>query len=98
MTSPADTRRTEATGAPGTVTPLRTLDLAVQGMTCASCAMRIEKKLNRMGGVAASVNYATGVAHVTFPEALDPAELVATVERTGYSTRLPPPGVVSGGA
>ncbi len=70
---------------------VRTLDLPVHGMTCASCAARIEKKLNRMDGVSASVNYATGTAHVTYPEALDPHELVATVERTGYTAQLPPP-------
>src|SRR5919199_852153 len=73
------------------VRPLRTLDLPVQGMTCASCAVRIEKKLNRMDGVTASVNYATASAHVTYPAELDPAELVATVERTGYTATLPAP-------
>jgi Cu+-exporting ATPase len=67
----------------------RTVDLAVGGMTCSSCAARIEKKLNRMPGVEASVNYATESAHVTFPADLDPAELLATVERTGYTARLP---------
>jgi Cu+-exporting ATPase len=70
---------------------LREIDLPVQGMTCASCAARIEKKLNRMDGVTASVNYATEIAHVRFPDALDPAELVATVERTGYHAALPAP-------
>ncbi|HET9655212.1 MAG TPA: heavy metal-associated domain-containing protein, partial [Kineosporiaceae bacterium] len=70
---------------------VRSLDLAVGGMTCSSCAARIEKKLNRMPGVQASVNYATESAHVTFPAELDPAELVATVERTGYTARLPAP-------
>jgi Cu+-exporting ATPase len=80
MSSPADTATTE-----------RTVDLAVQGMTCASCAARVEKKLNRMDGVTAVVNYATGTAHVTIPAELDPAELVATVERTGYTAQLPAP-------
>ncbi len=70
---------------------LREIDLPVQGMTCASCAARIEKKLNRMDGVTASVNYATETAHVRFPGALDPAELIATVERTGYHASLPAP-------
>ncbi|MFZ0158790.1 MAG: heavy metal-associated domain-containing protein, partial [Kineosporiaceae bacterium] len=70
---------------------LREIDLPVQGMTCASCAARIEKKLNRMDGVTASVNYATETAHVQFPETLDPTELVATVERTGYHATLPAP-------
>ena len=60
-------------------------------MTCASCAARIEKKLNRMDGVSAVVNYATGTAHVTTPADLDPAELVAAVERTGYAAQLPAP-------
>jgi Cu+-exporting ATPase len=59
-------------------------------MTCASCATRIEKKLNRMGGVTATVNYATEKAAVTVE---DPAvgldDLVATVERTGYTARIP---------
>jgi Cu+-exporting ATPase len=88
MTSPAEPdQRTD----PATILPLRTVDLPVQGMTCASCAMRIEKKLNRMDGVQASVNYATGTAHVAYPAELDPAELVATVERTGYKAELPPP-------
>src|SRR3954453_18508047 len=76
---------------PADVTPVRTLDLAVGGMTCASCAARVEKKLNRMSGVTAAVNYATATAHVTFPAELDPAELVATVERTGYAATLPAP-------
>ncbi len=84
MTSPADH------GDHSAIVALRTT-LTVQGMTCASCAMRIEKKLNRMDGVSASVNYATGTAHVSFPAELDPAELVATVERTGYTAQLPPP-------
>src|SRR3954471_3824942 len=88
MTSPAEPdQRTD----PATIVPLRTVDLPVQGMTCASCAMRIEKKLNRMDGVQASVNYATGTAHVAYPAELDPAKLVATVERTGYKAELPPP-------
>lgn len=44
------------------------LDLVIGGMTCASCAMRIEKKLNRMPGVTATVNYATEKAHLVLPE------------------------------
>jgi Cu+-exporting ATPase len=64
------------------------LDLAVGGMTCSSCAARVERKLNRMPGVTATVNYPTESAHVTFPAHLDPADLVATVERTGYTARL----------
>src|SRR3954453_2532558 len=97
------TGRATGTGADRAVRPLdgavRTVDLPVQGMTCASCAARIEKKLNRIDGVSASVNFATGTAHVSYPEALDPQELVSTVERTGYTTQLPPPpGGGRGGA
>ncbi len=60
-------------------------------MTCASCAMRIERKLNRLDGVDASVNYATEKATVTAPRGYDPALLIAEVEKTGYTATLPPP-------
>src|SRR4051794_2105804 len=68
-----------------------TLDLTIGGMTCASCAARVEKKLNRVDGVTASVNYATEKARVTFPASLDPERLVSVVEATGYTATLPPP-------
>ncbi|WP_257901015.1 heavy metal translocating P-type ATPase [Saccharothrix obliqua] len=58
-------------------------------MTCASCAARIERKLNRLDGVTATVNYATEKAKVSFPAGLDPAELVAEVEAAGYGATLP---------
>ncbi|WP_256863449.1 cation-translocating P-type ATPase, partial [Microbispora sp. GKU 823] len=61
------------------------------GMTCASCANRIERKLNKLEGVSASVNYATEKAKVTFPEGLDPQALVAEVEKAGYTAKLPEP-------
>ena len=64
---------------------LQQIDLSIGGMTCASCAARIEKKLNRLDGVDASVNYATERARVRFPGSTDAAQLVATVEATGYS-------------
>jgi P-type Cu+ transporter len=86
MTSPTEARVADEPSA-----PVVALDLPIRGMTCASCAARIERKLNRMEGVRASVNYATSTAHVTFPAGLDPAELVATVERTGYAAQLPAP-------
>lgn len=71
------------------------LDIAVGGMTCASCAMRIERKLNRMPGVVASVNYATEIASVDYePGEVAPEQLVETVEATGYSARLPEPAGV----
>lgn len=66
------------------------IDLEVTGMTCAACAARIEKKLNRLDGVTASVNYATEKASVTFDSALlSPSDLVATVESIGYGASLP---------
>ncbi|MGB7980349.1 MAG: heavy metal translocating P-type ATPase, partial [Candidatus Nanopelagicales bacterium] len=67
------------------------LDLVIGGMTCASCAMRIEKKLNRMPGVTATVNYATEKAHLVLPEGVPVEEAIATVEATGYTARVPDP-------
>ena len=74
-------------------TPIRRsrVELEIGGMTCASCANRIEKKLNRLDGVSASVNYATEKAVVTAPTALDPTVLIAEVEKTGYTAALPQP-------
>ena len=60
-------------------------------MTCASCAARVEKKLNRMDGVTATVNYATEKAKVTYPPGLEVADLIATVVKTGYTAEEPPP-------
>ena len=69
-----------------------TVELALDGMTCTSCAARIERKLNRLDGVSASVNYATEKATVSYdPAKLGPADLVTTVEQTGYAARLPEP-------
>ncbi|GMA19230.1 heavy metal translocating P-type ATPase [Arsenicicoccus piscis] len=67
------------------------IELEIGGMTCASCANRIERKLNKLDGVAASVNYATEKAKVTVPDGYDPALLVAEVEKTGYTAALPTP-------
>ncbi|WP_329041292.1 heavy metal translocating P-type ATPase [Streptomyces sp. NBC_00178] len=67
------------------------VELAIGGMTCASCAARIEKKLNRMEGVEATVNYATEKATVTFADDVSVGDLIATVEATGYSARPPAP-------
>ncbi|GGF40525.1 carbonate dehydratase [Microbacterium sorbitolivorans] len=67
------------------------VELEIGGMTCASCAMRIEKKLNKLDGVEASVNYATEKAKVTVPAGYDPAMLIAEVEKTGYTAALPAP-------
>ncbi|HWN33443.1 MAG TPA: cation transporter, partial [Pseudonocardia sp.] len=57
-------------------------------MTCASCAARVEKRLNRIDGVAATVNYATEKATVTAPTQVDPSELVAAVENAGYTATV----------
>ena len=67
------------------------VELEIGGMTCASCAMRIEKKLNKLDGVTATVNYATEKAKVTVPEGYDPALLIAEVEKTGYTAAMPAP-------
>jgi Cu+-exporting ATPase len=69
---------------------MSTLTLDVGGMTCASCAARIEKRLNRIDGVQASVNFATEQARVDFPDSVSPEDLVAAVEATGYTAALPP--------
>ncbi|WCO68022.1 heavy metal translocating P-type ATPase [Iamia majanohamensis] len=67
------------------------VELDIQGMTCASCAMRIEKRLNKVGGVVATVNYATEKAAVAFGDDVTPGALVAEVEAAGYHARLPEP-------
>ncbi|MFF2079941.1 heavy metal translocating P-type ATPase [Kitasatospora sp. NPDC058162] len=67
------------------------VELSIGGMTCASCAARIEKKLNRMDGVEATVNFATEKARVDYGPGVTVAELIETVERTGYTAELPPP-------
>ncbi|MEU2837801.1 heavy metal translocating P-type ATPase [Streptomyces sp. NPDC007076] len=64
-----------------------TAELTIGGMTCASCAARVEKKLNRMDGVTATVNYATEKAKVAFGPETGLAELIATVEKTGYTAQ-----------
>ncbi|WP_328223119.1 heavy metal translocating P-type ATPase [Streptomyces sp. NBC_00310] len=71
--------------------PVHEVELTIGGMTCASCAARVEKKLNRLDGVTASVNYATEKAKVTYPAGLEVAELIATVVKTGYTAEEPPP-------
>src|SRR5437868_1189623 len=71
--------------------PANAVELTIGGMTCASCANRIERKLNKMDGVVASVNYATEKAKVTFPKGMDAQALIAEVEKTGYTAALPAP-------
>ena len=67
------------------------IELEIGGMTCASCANRIERKLNKLDGISASVNYATEKARVLAPEGYDPQQLVTTVEKAGYTAALPAP-------
>ncbi|GLV95135.1 MULTISPECIES: heavy metal translocating P-type ATPase [Streptomyces] len=74
-----------------TATGAAEVELAIGGMTCASCAARIEKKLNRMDGVTATVNYATEKAKVTYEGDVTVADLIGTVEATGYTAREPEP-------
>ncbi|MFJ9542277.1 heavy metal translocating P-type ATPase [Streptomyces sp. NPDC101225] len=74
------------------------VELAIGGMTCASCAARIEKKLNRMDGVEATVNYATEKAKVAFRDDVAVADLIATVEATGYTAQQPAPAAPGAGA
>lgn len=65
------------------------VDLDIGGMTCASCAARVEKKLNKLPGVVATVNYATERAHVALPEGMTVDDAIATVEATGYTAAEP---------
>ena len=69
---------------------IQRLDLPIEGMTCAACAVRVEKKLNKLDGVSAAVNYATERASVAFDAAtVSPEQLVAAVESAGYGASLP---------
>ncbi|MGW3147304.1 heavy metal translocating P-type ATPase [Streptomyces sp. NPDC001177] len=76
-------------------TPIHTgaaeVELVIGGMTCASCAARVEKKLNRMDGVTATVNFATEKAKVSYAEGVQVTDLIATVVKTGYTAEEPPP-------
>ncbi|PZG20913.1 heavy metal translocating P-type ATPase [Nonomuraea aridisoli] len=76
---------------PGTESGQRAVELTIGGMTCASCANRIERKLNKLDGVTASVNYATEKAKVVFPAGVDPQDLISEVEKAGYTAALPAP-------
>ncbi|MEP7018755.1 MAG: heavy metal translocating P-type ATPase [Actinomycetota bacterium] len=75
------------------VADANSVELVIGGMTCASCAARIEKKLNKLEGVIATVNYSTEKAKVAYSGSLTPEDLIATIEATGYSAALPAPKV-----
>lgn len=68
---------------------MSTVELNISGMTCASCAARVEKKLNKLDGVTATVNFATEKARVEYGDPISPADLVAAVESAGYHAALP---------
>src|SRR6478735_5922946 len=86
---PTDQATTAAGGGAGPVTTI--VDLEIGGMTCASCAARVEKKLNRMAGVQASVNFATERVRVSLAAGVEVSDAIATVESTGFTARLPMP-------
>ena len=67
------------------------VDLSIEGMTCSSCAARIERKLNKLPGVVATVNYATEKAHVVLPDDVSIDDAIAVVEATGYHAIAPEP-------
>lgn len=71
--------------------PTSDVELAITGMTCASCANRIERKLNKLDGVTATVNYATEKAKVSYPGTVSTDDLLRTVEAAGYAAALPVP-------
>ena len=76
----------------------QSVELAISGMTCASCANRIERKLNKVEGVTATVNYSTEKAKVTFADSVLPEDLVGVVESAGYAATLPTPPPAAGSA
>ncbi|MEV1067302.1 heavy metal translocating P-type ATPase [Streptomyces sp. NPDC050263] len=80
-----------ATADTPTAFPTSEVELLIGGMTCASCAARVEKKLNRMDGVTATVNYATEKAKVSYPAGTEVADLIAAVVKTGYTAEEPVP-------
>jgi Cu+-exporting ATPase len=67
------------------------IQLTIGGMTCASCAARVERRLNRVAGVRATVNYATETASVEYSDTVTPADLIRTVQQTGYTAQAPRP-------
>jgi Cu+-exporting ATPase len=88
VNAPSRTTTNADRGTPAESVDTARLELVVGGMTCASCAARVERRLNRIDGVAATVNYATEKATVTAPAGLDPSELVAAVAGAGYTATV----------
>jgi Cu+-exporting ATPase len=75
----------------------RSVELAIGGMTCASCAARVEKKLNKLDGVTATVNFATEKAWISAPAGISTGELIGVVEQAGYTAEVPVPARPPGG-
>lgn len=82
----------------GEASPPTRVELSVAGMTCASCAARVDKRLNAVPGVTASVNLVTGMATAVVPAGFGAADLIAAVEQAGYRAEVlrPRPGDVNG--
>ena len=76
----------------------REVELGITGMTCASCAMRIEKKLRKIDGVDATVNFATEKAKVAYPEGVSTQDLVGAIQAAGYDASVPQPKATEAGA
>ncbi|NSC20858.1 copper-translocating P-type ATPase [Streptomyces albus subsp. chlorinus] len=93
MTTTRESTRSAAPTAPTTE-----VELTIGGMTCASCAARVERKLNRLEGVRASVNYATEKAKVSFGGGVVVDDLIAAVEATGYTAAPPAPARTQAGS
>lgn len=72
---------------------LADVELSIEGMTCTSCASRIERRLSKLDGVSATVNYATEKAHVVIPKGITTEQIIAEIERTGYKASIPVPAV-----
>jgi len=85
------TTAAERTAGPTAEPAIRQVELAITGMTCAACANRIERKLNKLDGVTATVNYATEKARVTYTDPVEPGQLLDAVSAAGYSAALPQP-------
>ena len=68
--------------------PVRSVELSVGGMTCASCSRRVEKALEKVSGVSATVNYATGVAFAEVEPNVTDEDLVTAIEKTGYTAAV----------
>ncbi|MEL7978282.1 heavy metal translocating P-type ATPase [Isoptericola sp. F-RaC21] len=87
MSTPTSSPVTPAGPAPA-APPILEVDLAIEGMTCASCVARVEKRLNRVDGVTATVNLPLESAHVELTAPVDDADLVGAVEKAGYGARV----------